>query len=66
LRHFLLGAQAAGTEGEPDGFAVPHYFGLLYVGYPAVVSTALGMADVMAELLGFSADITLHEIVPLL
>jgi hypothetical protein len=66
LRHLLLGAQAACAEGKPDRLAVPNYFGLLYVGYPAVIGATLGMANVMAKLLGFSADITFHEIIPLL
>jgi len=66
LRLLLLRTQTARAKGEPDDRVTSHYFGFLYIGYPAVVSAALGMADVMAELLGFSADITLHEIVPLL
>ena len=66
LRLLLLRTQTACAKGEPDYRIAFHYFGFLYIGYPAMVSAALGMADVVAELFGFSADITLHEIVPLL
>ena len=51
LRLLLLRTQTARAKGEPDDRVASHYFGLLYVGCPAVVGAALGMADVMAELL---------------
>jgi hypothetical protein len=59
---FLFIAHAARAKSEPDALAVSHDFSLLDISNPAVVGAALGMADVMAELLGFSADIALHEI----
>ena len=47
--HFMLGAQAPGTQVETLELTVYRRCGRVYVGYPAAVGTPFGMAHIMTE-----------------
>jgi hypothetical protein len=52
---FVLRAQAPGTKVEVTGFAVDIYRSGVYIGGPAPVGMAFGVADVMTEKRRFTA-----------
>jgi hypothetical protein len=51
----MLGAQASGAQVKPFWLTIYDDSGGMNIGYPAAVSVAFGVADVMAELWRFSA-----------
>ena len=56
----VMGAQAAGAEIEPGGFAIDFDSHRVRIGVRTLIGMAFRMANVMTELWRFAADITLQ------
>jgi len=57
----MLGAQASGAQVKMFKLTIYRYCGRVYIRYPAAVGTPFRMADVMTELGGLTAQITLQS-----
>ena len=61
FNHFVLSAQAPGTQFLTFWLTINNKGNRVNIGEPATVSVALGMADVMPELRRFTTQITLQS-----
>ena len=55
ISRFILGTQAPGAQVKVFRLPADKNSGGMYVGRPAPVGMAFGMADIMTELRGFTA-----------